>query len=97
MLERKGKQYRLRVLSPSKFQKKTLRTKDTGKKGGLQLITGRLKGRKKTSVQAIRLSTKDFRKVKSKLIPKTKRGKRELTSLRRRKTGRISKIIKRHF
>lgn len=94
-LERKGMQFRIRVRSPSKFSK--LRTIDPGEKGGLQLIVGRLKGRKVTSTQSIRLSTKDFKRIKDRLIPKTMRGMKERASLKRRKTGLLAKAIKRYF
>lgn len=94
-LERKGTQFRIRVREPSKFSK--LRTKDPGKKGGLQLIVGRLKGKRKTSTQSIRLSTKDFKRIDGKLIPKTARGIKERASLKRTKTGAVGKAIKRYF
>lgn len=94
-LERKGTQFRIRVRPPSKFS--SLRTKDVGKKGGLQLIVGRLKGRRVTSTQSIRLSTKDFKRVRNKLVAKTMRGKREAQSLKRRKRGFVAKAVKIYF
>ncbi len=96
-LERKGTQFRIRVRPPSKFQEKTLRTTDVGRKGGLQLITGRLKGRRITSTQALRLSTKDFKRARGKLVPKTIRGMREVRTLKRRKTGAVGKAVRRYF
>jgi hypothetical protein len=83
MIEKKGSQYRVRILNPKLFNKKTLRTKDVGRKGGLQLITGRLKGKKTTTIQALRLSTKDFKKKGKGLIPVTARGKREFKYLKK--------------
>lgn len=94
-LERKGTQFRIRVRAPSKFSK--LRTKDVGMKGGLKLIVGRLKGRRTTTTQSIRLSTKDFKRVKGKLVPKTSRGMREARSLRKRRTGAVGKAVKRYL
>lgn len=101
-LERKGTQFRIRVRSQEKFQKDErgkpkLRTKDPRKKGGLQLIIGRLKGRRTTSTQSIRISTKDFKRVRNKLVPKTSRGMREARSLKKRRTGAVGKAIKTYF
>jgi len=94
-LERKGTQFRIRVRPPSKFS--SLRTKDVGKKGGLMLIVGRQKGKRTTTTQSLRLSTKDFKRVRNKLVPKTMRGMREARSLKRKKTGAIGKAIKIYF
>lgn len=94
-LDRKGTQFRIRVRTPSKFSK--LRTKDVGRKGGLQLIVGRLKGKKVTSTQSLRLSTKDFKRIGNKLVPKTIRGMREARTLRKRKSGAVGKAIKRYL
>ncbi len=101
-LDRKGTQFRIRVRSPQKFEKDEkgkpkLRTKDPGKKGGLQLIVGRLKGRRLTSTQSLRLSTKDFKRVRNKLVPKTMRGIREARSLKRRTRGPVAKAVKTYF
>lgn len=96
-LERKGKQYRVRVCAPSDFQKETLRNKDVGKHGGLQLIVGRRKGRKETNTQAIRVSTRDFKRIGNKLVPKSSRGLHELTTLRKRKTGKLAEAVKKYF
>lgn len=101
MLEKKGSQYKIRVQSPGKFNKSTIRTKDVGKKGGLQIITGRLKGKKKTSTQALRFSTKDFKKIKYnrgyKLVPITKKGLKELESLKKRNTGKLANVVDKYF
>ncbi len=94
-LDRKGTQFRIRVRPPSMFSK--LRTKDVGKKGGLMLIVGRPKGKIITSTQSIRVSTKDFKRVKDKLIPKTLRGMKEARVLKKRKTGFAGKAIRRYF
>lgn len=94
-LEKVGSQFRIRIRAPSKFSK--LRTKDVGNKGGLMLIVGRLKGKTKTTTQSIRLSTKDFRRSGEKLIPRTKRGIKERTTLKQRRTGPFSKAVKRYF
>ena len=101
-LERKGSQFRIRVRSPEKFQrdekgKPKLRTTDPGMKGGLQLIVGRLKRKRTTSTQSIRVSTRDFRRTDGKLVPRTKRGMKEAESLKRRKTGPVGKAVKRYF
>ncbi len=94
-LDRKGTQFRIRVRPPSKFTR--LRTKDVGMKGGLQLIVGRLKGRTTTTTQSIRLSTKDFKRIKDKLVPKTRRGMKEARTLRKKIRGAFGKAIKRYF
>ncbi len=94
-LDRKGTQFRIRVRPPSMFSK--LRTKDVGMKGGLKLIVGRLKGRKTTTTQSIRLSTKDFKRVKGKLIPKTTRGMREARSLKMKRSGPMGRAVKRYL
>jgi hypothetical protein len=97
MIERKGGQYRVRIRSPSSFNKKTIRTKDVGSKGGLQLITGRLKGKKNTTVQALRLSANDFKMKNGKLIPKTVRGFKEVKSLVKSNTSQVSKVARKSF
>ena len=88
-LERRGTQFRLRVASPKKFQKKSFITLDVGRKGGLQLVRAVRKGRKNIQknleTQSFRVSVKDFKRVKNKLIPTTARGRRQRTSLLRRK------------
>ena len=76
-VEKKGSQYRVRIKSPISFVKSSIRIKDVGRKGGLQIVIGRLKGRNKTTLQALRVSIKDFRKRGNKIIPITSRGKRE--------------------
>lgn len=94
-LDRKGSQFRIRVRPPSKFSK--LRTKDVGMKGGLKLIVGRLKGKKTTTTQSIRVSTRDFKRVKGKLIAKTTRGMRETRSLKTRRSGPMGRAVKRYL
>ena len=94
-LDRKGTQFRIRVRQPSMFS--NLRTKDVGMKGGLQLIVGRPKGKTRTKTQSIRVSTMDFKRTGGKLIAKTQRGKREIVSLKKRKTGPTGKAIKKYF
>lgn len=93
MLEKKGTQFRLRVLSPEKFNKSTIRIKDVGRKGGMQLITGRLKNKTTTTIQALRFSIKDFKIIKKKLMPITLRGVREIKVLQ--KSDKLFKKIKR--
>lgn len=94
-LEKVGTQFRIRVRPPAKFS--TLRTKDVGRKGGLQLIIGRLKGRVVTTTQSFRVSTKDFKRVRSKLVATTSRGMKEARSLKKKKRGPIGAAIKRYF
>ena len=97
MLERKGNQFRLRIRNPKLFQKKSIRTVDVGDKGGLKVITGKLKGRKTTTIQALRLSINDFKQVGKKLRPVTNRGKKELSAIRNVKSGPIPKRVKEYF
>lgn len=77
MIEKKGSQYRIRIIDPSVFSRKSFVTKDVGRKGGLQLILAKRKFRKRLEIQAIRVSINDFKKVGNKLIPRTNRGRRE--------------------
>lgn len=83
MIERKGSQLRIRLRNPNMFNKSSFRTKDVGNKGGLQLILGRLKGRTKTTIQALRVSRKDFVLRNKTLIPKTQRGIKEIKSIKK--------------
>lgn len=83
MIEKKGSQYRIRLLDPRLFIKYSFRTKDVGRSGGLQLILGRMKGSKKYSIQALRVSINDFYlrkrgKNPPQIIPITKRGYKEV-------------------
>lgn len=100
-LERKGTQFRIRVTPPSRFRKRSFVTLDPGRKGGLQFVRAIRKRRrmlaKNLETQSIRVSTRDFKRVGSKLIPKTGRGKREAASLKRTKTGRTGVAIKIYF
>ncbi len=100
-LERKGTQFRIRLRPKERFQKKSFVTLDVGKKGGLQFVSAVPKGKriidKNLKKQSLRISTKDFNRVGGKLIPKTVRGKIEVRSLKRRKTGAIGKAIKKYF
>lgn len=78
MIERKGNQFRVRVLDPKLFNKKTFRTLDVGRPGGLKLVVGRLKGKETTTTQALRLSADDYKVSRGNLVAKTGRGKSEL-------------------
>lgn len=95
-LERVGTQFRIRVSSPKRFAKQSFRTLDVGRKGGLQFIRARKKGSTKFTTQSLRVSTKDFKRIKGKLIPITTRGKRQVTSLKRQ-TGNARVAIKTYF
>lgn len=97
MIERKGDQYRLRIRSPSSFNQRTIRTKDVGKRGGLQLIVGRLKGKNTTTTQALRLSVNDFKMKNKKLIPVTVKGFKEMKSLIGSKTSLVSNTARKNF
>ena len=96
-LEKKGSQYRVRILNPSQFSRRTFRTVDVGRKGGLKLIVGRLKGKNTTTIQALRLNTQDFKKKGERLIPRTSRGKQELNELKKVRSKIIATKVKRYF
>lgn len=95
-LERVGTQFRIRVSSPKGFSTESFRTLDVGRKGGLQFVRAMEKGSTKFSTQSLRVSTKDFKRTKGKLIPITTRGKRQVTSLKRQR-GKVRVAIKTYF
>jgi len=96
-LEKKGTQFRIRVEPPKRFDKDSFITLDVGKKGGLQLIRARRKTTGKFATQSVRVAAKDFKRKGNKLIPKTPRGKRQRTALKKRKSGRIAGTIRTYF
>ena len=95
-LERVGTQFRIRVSSPKGFTKQSFRTLDVGRKGGFQFIRAMKKGTTKFSTQSLRVSTKDFKRTKGKLMPITPRGKRQVSSLKRQR-GKVKVAIKTYF
>ena len=56
-VERVGRHYRVRQLNPRLFSR--LKMIDVGKKGGLKMVVGRLKGQKSTTTQSILLENGD--------------------------------------
>ena len=58
-------------------------TKDIGKKGGMKAVIGFLHGKTSTSIQSYLLNKKDWKADKNSLIPITKRGELQATSLQK--------------
>ncbi len=100
-LEKVGSQFRIRVESPKRFQKKSFKTLDPGMPGGLQFVRAVPKGKKNIAknlkTQSIRVDVEDFNRRGDKLFPKTPRGRREARSLKKQKNGRVEAAIDRYF
>jgi hypothetical protein len=90
----KARYFHVRVRNPDKFMRRAFvvkkkgieigvpfLTKDIGRKGGMKAIIGFLHGRTSTSIQSYLLNKRDWKAVENTLVPITKRGEIQLTSL----------------